>query len=161
MKNNALSNLRKAHQAQSINKDSYTLQKWVETHANEPMMITAIEVKYIAQYDAENANAKAGVSGNGYRTRFVTQDGESIGTFSGAAYQFFQFIAGIMQLDQSAAYQHIDVNGVIPVMVTKVALDGGKSTYNFEILEDGGELNGFEQYVPTINNIMALPEGQE
>lgn len=130
-------------------------------HAEEPMMLKAIEVKYIAQYDASNPQAKAGVSGNGYRTRFVTEDGESIGTFSGAAYQFFQFIAGIMQLDQSAAYQHIDINGVIPVKVSRIDLGGGKSTYNFDILEEGGELHGFQQYVPTINNIMALPEGQE
>lgn len=159
-KNNPLANLRKAHQAQSIANDSHTLQNWVAQNGETPMMLKAIEVKYLPQYDASNPQAKAGVSGNGYRTRFITADGESIGTFSGAAYTFFQFIAGIMGIDQSAAYQHIDVNGVIPVKVSKVQLDGGKSTYNFEILEEGGELNGFEQYVPTINNIMALPEGQ-
>lgn len=160
-KNNPLSNLKKAHQAQSVTSDTYTLQKWVAKNEGTPLMLKAIEVKYIPQYDAASPMAKQGVSGNGFRTRFFTEDGETVGTFSAAAYNFFQFIAGIMQLDQSAAYQHIDINGVIPVLVSKINLEGGKSTYNFEILEEGGELKGFEQYVPTVTNIMALPEGQE
>lgn len=158
--NNALANLKKAHQAQAVNSDSYTLQKWVAADKGT-LMLKAIEVKYIPQYDAESPLAKQGVSGNGFRTRFFTADGETVGTFSGAAYNFFLFIANIVGVDTTAGYMHIDVDGVIPVDITKVALDGGKTTYNFSINEEGGELHGFGQYVPSMNNILALPEAGE
>ena len=157
--NNALANLKKAHQAQAVSNDSYTLQKWVAADKGT-VMLKAIEVKYIPQYDASSPLAKQGVSGNGFRTRLFTEDGETIGTFSGAAYNFFQFIAAIVGVDAAASYMHIDIDGVIPVNITKVALDGGKSTYNFLIDETKGELYGFGQYVPTMTNILALPEAE-
>ena len=156
--NNALANLKKAHQAQAVSNDTYTLQKWVDGDKGT-LMLKAIEVKYIPQYDAESPLAKKGVSGNGFRTRFFTEDGETVGTFSGAAYNFFQFIASIVGVDAGATYMHVDVNGVIPVNITRVQLEGGKTTYNFMIDEKQGELLGFEQYVPTMNTILALPEG--
>ena len=158
MSKTALSNLKKAHEAQAITKDSYTLQQWVAKNEGELMNLTGVEAKYIPQYDAASPLAKPGVSGNGYRVRFILDTGETVGTFSGAAYNFFQFLAQIVGVD-TANYSHIDIKGTIPVRVSKVALEAGKSTYNFVIDDKAGELEGFSQYVPTAETIMALPEG--
>lgn len=155
---NALSNLKKAHAAQAVTKDSFTLKEWVDGK-NGTMNLTGIEAKYIPQYDANSPQAKAGVSGNGFRVRFILDTGETVGTFSSAAYNFFSFIAGLLGLEGNN-FEHIDIHGVIPVNVSKVDLGGGKTTYNFVIDDKAGELEGFSQYVPTAANILALPEGE-
>jgi hypothetical protein len=159
-----IANLKKAFQTRAITQDTFSLQKFVAKHgeANKDGVETAraeivgLEVKYIAQFDASNPHAKAGVAGNGFRTRFFLKDGSTIGTFSNGAYNFFRFFAEIMGHNTEGNFLHIDIDGQIFVDISILPLDGNKSTYNFDLVEEGSELKGLSEYAPSVDNVLAI-----
>ncbi len=170
-----ISQLKKAHQAQAITQDTHTLQDFLSTNKAKSgkkkdiatMDVVGLEAKYIPQFDANSPMAKPDAQGNGYRTRFILSDGSTIGTFSGGAFRFFQFFADLMGQDISnQSFSKIEVQGNILVDVSKVDLDGSKSTYNFEIVEEGSNLEGFQdgmigiqELLPANQNQIEAPEG--
>lgn len=154
-----IQNLIKAHKAQTVVKDDYTLEKYLakkEENGVAILHMKAIETKYIPKYDNQATGGSLGM-----RTRFIQTDGTTIGTFSNAAYQFFAFFANLMKHDTSHInYLHIDIDGELVVKVSEIALDQTRSTYNFEIVEEGSNLRGFADYLPSVDNIIALDAQQ-
>lgn len=159
----AIKNLIKAHKAQAITRDTHSLQEYLVKFQDKNkiagMSIVGLETKYIPQFDKNSPLAKPDAQSNGFRTRFILENGETVGTFSFAAYQFFVFFSKLMGYSGDEQFLHIDINGNIKVELSKVELDGNKSTYNFELLEEGSDLKGFEQYLPTADNILLLEDG--
>lgn len=168
-----IANLKKAFQTRAITQDTYSLQdyvtKFADQEGNARMEVVGLEVKYIPQFDKNHQSARPDTQGNGFRTRFFLKDGSTVGTFSNGAYNFFRFFAELMGYDQESNFLHIDITGVIQVDISKIKLDGNKSTYNFELIEEGSELEGFSDYLPTVNNVLQIsasrpeanPEGNE
>lgn len=150
-----IANLKKAYTAQAITKDTFTLEKF---HAKKEendvarMIVVGIETKYIPHFHKEGGS-------QGYRTRFILENGETVGTFSNGAYRFFQFFAGLMGYQDIGNFVHIDIDGQVVVDVSIVALDATRSTYNFDLIEEGSELRGMSDYVPNISNVLQLNDG--
>lgn len=163
--NNAIANLKKAYQAQAITEDTFTLQKFFHKFEKDDvaqMTIVGIESKYLPKYDKRDAaEGTEGAGSLGYRTRFILQDGSTVGTFSNAARNFFTFFAGIMGYTEELPFLHIDIQGQIKVDVTMVELDKGKGTYNFDIVEEGSDLQGLSDYLPSAQNILQLDSGEK
>ena len=61
-----------------------------------------------------------------------------------------------MNYDGSQSFLHIDFDGVVMVDVNKIALNDNKSTYNFAIIEEGSEIKGFSEYLPTAQEVLGL-----
>lgn len=160
---NAIANLKKAYQAQAITEDTFTLQKYFHKFENDEvaeMMIVGIESKYLPKYDKRDLpDGVEGAGSLGYRTRFILQDGSTVGTFSNAARNFFSFFAGIMGHTEEMPFLHIDIKGEIKINVSRVELDKGKGTYNFDIVEEGSNLQGLTDYLPNAQNILQLDSG--
>lgn len=160
----AIKNLKKAHQAKAITQDTFTLINFLAKHEETKgerkgiarMELVGIESKYIPQFDRNSPQWNGQAQGNGFRTRFFLKNGDTVGSFSNGSYEFFKFYAELMGYDHTPNFLHIDINGLIQVDVCKVALDGNKSTYNFEIIEEGSELAGFGEYLPTANDLFKL-----
>jgi len=155
MSKNAIEALKKAHQAMAITNDDYSLEKYLIKHEEKGiarMAVIGLEAKYVPSIMQKNPNSR------GYRTRFLLADGNTVGTFSNGAFLFFEFFAGIMGKDirEMPAFLHIDIDGVILVDVTQIALDATRSTYNFELVTEGSELRGMSDYLPTMQNLIAL-----
>lgn len=158
----SIANLKKAFQTRAITQDTFSLQDYVAKFLNKEtdnarMEVVGLEVKYIAQFDRNNPAAKPETQGNGYRTRFFLKDGTTVGTFSQGAYNFFRFFAEIMGYEHEGTFLHIDIKGQLQVDISKLKLDNNKSTYNFDLVEEGSVLEGFSDYLPTVNNILQLP----
>ena len=160
----AIKSLIKAHKAKSISEDTFTLinflAKMEETKGERKgiarMELVGLETKYIPKFDRNSPEWNGQAQGNGHRTRFFLKDGETVGSFSQASHEFFKFYAELMGYDRIPSFLHIDVAGVLQVDVSKVQLDGGKSTYNFEIIEEGSDLKGFSEYLPTAEEVLGL-----
>jgi hypothetical protein len=161
----AIQNLIKAHKAKSIVEDTYTLVNFLAKHEETKgdrkgvarMELIGVETKYVAKFDRNSPEWNGQAQGNGHRTRFFLKDGSTVGSFSGGANQFFLFYAELMGYDKELpSFLHIDINGVLQVDVSKVELDGNKSTYNFEIIEEGSTLEGFGEYLPTAKEVLGL-----
>jgi hypothetical protein len=153
----AIANLKKAFQAQSISKDDFSLEKYFakfEEKGAARFTLKGIESKYIAKFDKPETGQL------GFRTRFITEQG-SIGTFSNAAHRMFEFYAQIMGHHGDEHFLHIDIDGQVVIEVTTIALDQTRSTYNFEIVEEGSDLKGFTDFLPNAQNILSLPTGQK
>jgi len=161
-----IQNLKKAYQSQAVTKDTYTLQKFhakFENNEVSQMIIKAIETKYVPQYDKRLDGGSQGM-----RTRFILANGESVGTFSNAAYRFFEFFASLMgyQPDSISHFLHIDIDGQIVVNVSEIDLGKNEKgeptyTYNFDIVEEGSELKGLADYLPSMANVLALDAPQQ
>lgn len=162
---NAISALKKAHQAQAITKDTHTLKEFYykfEQNKKAVMDIVAIEAKYIAKFDKRNAaEGTEGAGSLGMRTRFYLKDGTTVGSFSNGSFRFFEFLASLLgyQNVSEQNFLHLDVTGNIKVEITIEQLDAKRSTYNFEVLEEGSEFNGLSDYLPTVGNVLALGNG--
>lgn len=155
----SIANLKKAFQTRSITQDTHSLQDFLVKYAKDGvarMEVVGLEVKYIAQFDATNPHAKPDAQGNGFRTRFFLADGTTVGTFSLGAYNFFRFFAELMGYENQNSFLHIDIKGLIQVDLTKIKLDGNKSTYNFDLVEEGSQVEGFSDYLPTVDNVLQL-----
>jgi len=160
----AIKNLIKAHKAQAIVSDTYTLQNYLAKHCETKgdnkgiarMEVVAVETKYIPSFDRNSPMYKPSTNsqGNGHRTRFTLSNGETVGTFSQAGDEFFKFFARLMGYRGDEDFLHIDIDGKLQVNVCKIELDGNKSTYEFELLEEGSELNGLTQYLPTAEEVL-------
>lgn len=160
----AIKNLIKAHKTQAIVSDTYTLQNYLAKHCatdgaekgKARMTVVGIETKYIPSFDINSPLYKASTNsqGNGHRTRFTLSNGETVGTFSQAGDEFFKFFARLMGHRGDEDFLRIDIDGQIQVNVCKIELSGNKSTYEFELIEEGSELNGLTQYLPTAQEVL-------
>ncbi|WID10848.1 hypothetical protein phiG2_05 [Lysinibacillus phage phiG2] len=160
----AIKNLIKAHKTQAIVSDTYTLQNYLAKHCAEKgadkgkarMTVIGIETKYIPSFDINSPMYKPSTNsqGNGHRTRFTLSNGETVGTFSQAGDEFFKFFARLMGHRGDEDFLRIDIDGQIQVNVCKIELGGNKSTYEFELIEEGSELNGLTQYLPTAQEVL-------
>jgi hypothetical protein len=153
----AIQNLIKAHKAMAITSDTHSLQDYLAAHKDKKteaaeFTIVGLESKYVPP-TAERQSE--------YRTRFFLANGETIGTFSNGARRFFQFYQQLMGYESDKPFVHIDIQGQIVVSVKKLALDGNRSTYEFEMIEKGSEVNGFTDYLPTQQNILQLADGSK
>lgn len=161
---NAIQNLIKAHKAKAITQDTFSLEKFLAKFEGENgapkgkahMILKAVEAKYIPQFDRNSPQWNGQSQGNGMRTRFILEDGSSVGSFSNGAYQMFVFFAELMGYKGDESFLHIDIKGQVKVELSRVALDATRSTYNFEILEEGSDLQGFSDYLPTSDQIMMI-----
>lgn len=152
----AIKNLKKAYQSMSITRDDFSLQDYLAANkdkdGNAIMDVVGLECKYVPA---------SGERQSEYRTRFFLKNGKTVGTFSGGAHRFFQFYQQILGYEGDKPFLHIDIDGVIRVVVSRLALDGSKSTYNFDLLEEGSELQGFRDYLPNSQNILQLGDGSQ
>jgi len=165
MKNatSAIANLKRAVEAKGVSNDTYTLQKWFSKHSEEEngqevatFTLIGIESKYVPSYD------KADEGGSlGYRTRFVTKDHGTIGTFSNGAHRFFETIAEMMERNPAERYLSMAFEGTVIVKVSEVDLGKGKSTYNFEIVEEGSTLKGISEIYQLTDGKILLIENAE
>lgn len=161
----AIQKLTQAWKATGITKDDNTVAKCFEANAEKGKLLitlTAIESKYVPKFDKRDLEEGQGAGNLGFRTRFFTKEFGSLGSFSNAAHTFYGFFAALMGQDSESTFGHIDIAGEIKLVVTKVPLDGGKTTYNFEIEEEGSTLEGFNSYaLPSSSEILALNEPAE
>lgn len=162
--NNAIGALKKAHQAQAITKDTFTLEKFVikfEVDNVAVMDIVAVESKYIAKFDKRHLVNVDGAGSLGMRTRFYLKDGTTVGSFSNGAFRFFSFLADLCGYKnaEDMTFLHLDISGNLKIGVTVLELDSLRSTYNFDVIEEGSEFLGMSDYFPTVQNVLALASG--
>jgi hypothetical protein len=155
----AISNLKKAHQAQSITADTYSLQEYHAKFADKEkiarMNVVGIESKYVPKYDKRNAPETVDGAGNmGFRTRFILADGETIGNMSNAAHDLFAFFADKMGYTGEERFVHLDITGNVLIDVSVLKLDAKRFTYNFELIEEGSLFEGMADYSPTLGQIL-------
>ncbi len=161
---NAIANLKKAHAAQAIVKDTFSVKDYharfhdLETKKAK-MIIVAIESKYVSKFDKRDAPAGTeGAGCLGFRTRFFLADGSTVGAFSNGIHRFIEFFANIAGKDPEAHFLHIDFDGSVEVEISIHVLDAKRSTYNMEIT--GGEFFGMTEYMPTTESILYLDTGE-
>lgn len=161
---NAIQALKKAHQARAITRDTYSLKDY---HTNEGvkgkarMTVVAIESKYVPTQDKRHLPEGTEGAGNlGFRTRFVLENGETVGTFSNAAHRFAEFFAvDVMGNEPEQNFIRIDVQGTIVVEISQQALDGNRTTWDFQLIEEGSDVKGFGNYVPDLTGVLQLQSG--
>lgn len=160
----AIANLRKAHQAKAITQDTYSLKDFVIKFGEEKgarkgiarMPLVGVETKYIPKFDTNSPQWNGQASGNGHRTRFILEDGSTIGSFSQASHELFKFFAELMGYNGTESFLHIDITGVIQVDVQTISLDSTRTTYEFSVIEEGSTLEGFTEYLPTAQEVLGL-----
>jgi hypothetical protein len=163
----AIKNLIKAHKAKAITQDTYTLIKFIAKHEETKgdrkgvarMELVAIETKYIPQFDKNSPQWNGQAGGNGHRTRFTLANGDTVGSFSQASHELYKFFAELMGHTGDESFLHIDIAGVIQVDVQSVALDNTRSTYEFSVIEEGSDLQGFSEYLPNAQEVLGLVNG--
>lgn len=138
---NAIDKIKKLHSAMSIERKDITLQDLVSQEGNKEgiaiVEITGLASKYVPKYHNEN--------NQGFHTMVYLKDGRKTGGFSNALYDLARFFYDGAGMDATSTFNKVEFSsgGFIKVAISKVKLDGGKSTYNFEILD--GEVNGVER----------------
>jgi hypothetical protein len=145
--NKIVENLKKMHDAQRIeNKDfslkhlfvlsNATINKLTKPYQQEDgsaiLPVVGLASKYVRKYDNEN--------NPGYHTTVYLKDGKKTGAFSTALYEFAQYFYEQAGMGGDSTFKKLEFNGCMNVKVTKVDLDGGHTTYNFEIVE--GDVTG-------------------
>lgn len=166
---NAIQALKKAHQARAITKDTYSMKEFVAKNLNKIVDgrarmpgVVAMECKHVPKYDKRDLTEGEGAGSLGFRTRFILANGETVGCFANAAYHFFSFFARDvmgMQLDDREPFTRIDVQGQIVVDVWEEQLDSDRTTWNFELEEEGSEVQGFGNYLPDLSKVLQLQDG--
>ncbi|MNI41499.1 hypothetical protein D3C73_957540 [compost metagenome] len=98
-----------------------------------------MESRYVAKYDKRHAEegSMEGAGNLGFRTRFILADGTSIGTFSNGAHYFFGIIAALFGGNPEDGFSHLEFDGTVNVGIKLLQLDAKRSTYEFEIIEEG------------------------
>lgn len=124
------------HAARSVEQKDLSLKDFFTGKEKEAVLeITGLASKYVPKYHNEN--------NPGYHTMIYLKDGRKTGAFSNALFEFAKFFYELAGLDVDSTFNKLEFpNGVLKVKVIKVDLDKGKTTYNFEIIEEGSELNG-------------------
>lgn len=156
----AINNLIKAHKAKAITKDDYSLKDYQAKFSDKEgiaiIPLIGIETKYIPSFDQSSPQWNGQGQGNGHRTRFIIEGGETIGSFSSASHQLFVFFAELLGYRGDESFLHIDITGKVNVAVSVLKLDKSKSTYQFDVIEDGSDLRGFTDYLPTTETMFQL-----
>mgnify|MGYP006276217869 CR=1 FL=1 len=158
---NPIQALKKAHAARAISRDSFTLKEYFTNEAIKGkalLAIVAIESKYVQSQDKRNEPKGTQGSGNlGFRTRFILETGETVGTFSNAAHRFVQFICEeVVNIDSEQNFVRIDMNGKLNIQLTLEQIDDERSTYNFEIVEEGSTVDTFTPFLKAGNQMGLL-----
>lgn len=134
-------NLKKLHDMTSVEKKDISLKDLVAAAGKQCIIsVTGFASKLVPKYTS-NEN-------RGYHTMVYTvnADGEEIktGAFSNALYDFAGFFYKCAGLDTTADFNKIIFDKPVDVEISVVKLDGGKTTYNFDIV--GGEMQQFEKF---------------
>lgn len=133
--NSLIDRIKKMHSAVSIEKKDYSFKDLFKDNESVTLEIQGLATKFVPKY-AKEENA-------GYHTTVYLKNGEKTGCFSGALLEFANFFYSNANMDTKADFNKITFDGSIIVKVTKIKLDGGRSTYNFEIVD--GVVNGIER----------------
>lgn len=136
MSNKMIENLKKLHSAQAVEKKDFSLADCFDSKTKEVVLsITGLASKFVPKYKNEN--------NPGFHTMMYLKDGQKTGAFSTALHEFASFFYEKAGLDPEEKFNKIMFNGSIDVKVSKIALDGGRGTYNFEIID--GDATGAER----------------
>lgn len=136
---NAIDQLKKLHAAQSIERKDINLKDYVTINALKTgvavMELKGFMSKYVPKYDKPDKGQR------GFFTMLYLTDGTKVGAFSEALYDFVSFFySKAPGYSPDGRYFQFNLTGgdTILVDIQTVALDAGKSTYNFQII--GGEM---------------------
>jgi hypothetical protein len=148
-----LENIKKAHQARSIEKKDFSLTELFTGKETETTLkVIGFASKLVEKYKSE--------SNAGFHTMVYLQDGQKTGAFSNALYEFAKFFYEGAGLDADSSFNKVEFpNGHIEVKVSKIDLGKGKTTYNFEIVD--GEINGIARMGKLENSAPMLLEAGE
>lgn len=157
-----MDSLKRAYSAQSISRDNYSLETYLQAEGVKgvaKMVIKGIESKFVPSQIKPNGN-------QGFRTRFILDTGETVGTFSNGAHMFFQFYAQILGYTGNENFLSINITeegnnnkeGFIELALSLIQLDGNKKTYDFQLI--GGNAGGFRDYRPDFS-LLALGSADE
>lgn len=131
----AIDQLKKLHSAQAIERKDISLEKYLAKNADEnghaTIAIAGFMSKHIPKYE------KAELGQRGFFTMLYNTDGVKIGAFSNALFEFATFFySKAPGYDENGKFYKWEFTegDMILVDVSEVNLDGGRSTYNFELL---------------------------
>lgn len=153
---NAIDKIKKLHSAMSIERKDISLKDLVSKEAEKDGTVT-VEIigfasKFVPKYHNEN--------NQGYHTMIYLKDGRKTGAFSNALYDFARFFYEGAGMDTTAEFNKLMLaeNGFLKVKVSPVKLDGGKSTYNFEIVDGDVDTSKLERIGAIAGNTPLLLE---
>jgi hypothetical protein len=133
--NAAVEQLKKLHSAQSIERKDISLEKFLAKNGDDAghatIAIGGLMSKFVPKYE------KAETGQRGFFTMIYDTNGLKIGAFSNALYEFASFFySKLPGYDPDGRFFKFNFVGgdTLIVDVSEVPLDGGRSTYNFEIL---------------------------
>jgi hypothetical protein len=156
MANNAIDKIKKLHSAMSIERKDVSLKDLLAQEADKKTNVLTIEVtgfasKYVSKYHNEN--------NSGMHTMVYLKDGRKTGAFSNALFELARFFYKGAGLDEFAQFNKIELKdgGFIKLNVALVKLDGGRTTYNFEIVD--GNIDAGVEKLGQITNAPLLIEG--
>lgn len=135
MSTNLIEKIKKMHSAISIEKKDYSFKDMFKETDVVVLDIKGLATKFVPKY-AKEENA-------GFHTTVYLTNGEKTGCFSGALLEFANFFYSNADMDTKADFNKITFDGHLQVKVTKIKLDGGRFTYNFDIM--GGEVSHIER----------------
>lgn len=140
---NAIDKIKKLHSAMSIERKDISLKDLVSNEADKKTGTVVVDIvgfasKYVPKYHNEN-NA-------GMHTMLYLADGRKTGGFSNALFELAQFFYKGAGQDPFAQFNKVEFTqgDFVKVGITHVKLDGGRTTYNFEIV-DGMVEHGIEK----------------
>lgn len=140
---NAIDKIKKLHSAMSIERKDVSLKDLVAQEADKKTNIAVLEItgfasKYVPKYHNE--------TNPGVHTMLYLKDGRKTGGFSTALLELAQFFYKGAGQDPFSQFNKVEFTegDYIKVAVAVVKLDGGRTTYNFEIL-DGVVEHGIEK----------------
>lgn len=143
MSNNAIDKIKKLHSAMSIERKDIALKDLVANEADKKTGIAVIEItgiasKYVPKYHNEN--------NQGFHTMLYLKDGRKTGGFSNALLELAQFFYKGAGQDPHSTFNKVEFKegDFVKVGIAVVKLDGGRTTYNFEII-DGVVEHGIER----------------
>lgn len=148
---NLVDKIKKVHGAMNVEKKDKSLKEIVQDKKPVTVTVTAISSKFVPKYFNEQTGQK------GMYTILYTEEHGKIGAFSNAMYEFGAFFFDALETREVSGYKKVEMDGNLKVSISKVDLDGGKSTYNFEILE--GTAKGFRDGLSTNDSYNLMLEG--
>jgi hypothetical protein len=148
MSTNRIDAIKKAHEARRIKQKDYSFKNLFENKAKEKELkvdengaivleVVKIESKYVPKYHNEN--------NQGYITTLTLKNGKTVGAFSNALHEFANFFYEGAGVNLDDTFKKVDIKGAdnkpgfVKVKVTKIDLDGSKSTYEFEVIDGNVE----------------------
>jgi hypothetical protein len=133
--NPAIEQLKRLHSAQAIERKDMGLRDYIAkfgTDGAADLAISGMMSKFIPKYEKDATGQR------GYFTMLYLAGGMKIGAFSNALYDlatfFYSKLPGYSDDGHFFKFE-FTCGDVLNVHVSTVPLDGGKSTYNFEIVD--------------------------